>query len=325
MKRYLVSTLSPRPPKSHFYVYTLIDPRTMEIFYVGKGKRYRYGDHMLECNLRKHTHKNNKIRQILGANQPVLVDIVFCSADEQECLQHERNLISTLKRQTDGGHLTNVTEGGDCPPPPVITDEQREARRQRWMGDANPTRGRSRTPEERAAISNTRRMRLESGEITPTAHTEAHKQQLRQCNPGGEATARAVYQIDPTTGTVIAMWKSMRGAGIELGIRNWRNISNTLVNHPNRVVAGFYWRWVDDANDVVDGVLQNIAELNTTRLVRSNAKKYIIIQRDDAGGETEWENMLVAMQHTGIHNSGISAATKSGKKYGGYYWEKRKK
>jgi hypothetical protein len=325
MKRYMVSTSSMPPPKSGFYVYTLTNPLTQDVFYVGKGTGYRFSHHTRDGSLAKHSHKTHTIRQILETGQKIQVDIKFISPDEQECLTYEAALIHLLGKRTNGGILTNITDGGENPPRPIITDAFREARRKHFLGDANPTRGRQRTADECNQISDTRKTRIATGEIQPTTHTEAHKQRMRDHNPGGEATARAIHQIDPVTGSVINTWKSLRAAGLSLDIKTWRNISTTLTKLQNRVVAGFYWRWADDATDVTNGVLQDINQLNAVRMVHSNAKNYTIIQRDDVGQETEWENMLVAMQYTGIHNSGISAATKSGKKYGGFYWERRKR
>jgi hypothetical protein len=278
---------------------------------------------MQEKQLLHHSHKTHTINQILKEGLQVVVSIVLVAINESECLQYEQALIIKYGKRSQGGLLTNVLDGGEHSAPVPKTPERREQQRQAWLGEANPTKGRFRTTEELATISTTRKERIAAGLITPTKHTEEHKQKMRERNPGGEATARAIYQIDSHTGEVLAVWKSSRAAGIELNIRSWHGISTVLSNSRNQIVAGWYWRWVDDSSDVVDGMLQNITQLNESRAVRSNAKNYIIIQRDDDGKETEWENMLIAMQHTGIHNSGISAATKSGKKYGGCYWERR--
>lgn len=325
MKPYVLSTLSLPVPRRGFYVYELIDPETNLPFYVGKGTRMRCFQHMSTKYLQQHSHKTHTIQQILNKGLQVIVAVVLISLDELECLQHEQNLIARYGKRSQCGLLTNVLDGGEHSTPVPKTPERREEQRRLWLGEANPTKGRKRTQEELVAMRTTRLERLASGQITPTKHTEEYKQQLRLHNPGGEATARAIYQIDCNTGKILETWKSLRSAGLGLNIRSWRNISHTLSKFPNRTVGGFYWRWVDRADDVVDGYLQHIAQLNTTRVLHSNAKNYTVIQRDDMGNETEWENMLIAMQATGIHNSGISAATKSGKKYGGFYWERRER
>lgn len=325
MKPYVLSTQSLSVPRCGFYVYELIDPENNLPFYVGKGTRRRCFQHMSVKDLQQHSHKTHTIRQILNKGLQVVVSVVLISLNELECLQHERTLIAKYGKRPQRGLLTNILDGGEHSAPVPKTPERREEQRRLWLGEANPTKGRKRTQEELEAIRTTRQVRIASGQISSTKHTEEYKQQLRQCNPGGEATSRAIYQIDCNTGKILTTWKSLRSAGLELGIRSWRNISYTLSNFPNRIVGGFYWRWVDAADDVVDGYLQNITQLNTIRVLHSNAKHYIIIQRDDMENETKWENMLIAMRATGIHNSGISAATKSGKKYGGFYWERRER
>jgi hypothetical protein len=321
MKPYLLSPLSLPVPKTGFYTYELIDPISMEPFYVGKGKGMRCFEHMNKTLLRHHSHKTHVIKQILTKGLQVIVSIVLASITQKECLEHEATLIQKYGRRINGGSLTNILEGGLHSGSVPMSDERREQQRQRWLGDANPTKGRKRTLDEVAAISLTRKLRIDSGEIVPTKHTAEHRQRLRENNPGGKATAIPVHQID-VDGNVVKTWNSSRDAAQTCG--NISNITRATKQHKGRIVNGCYWRAVGDP-DVVDGKLINIQALNAARTIRSNAKNYVIIQRDDTGKEVEWENMLIAMQHTGIHNSGISAATKTGKKYGGYFWERRRR
>lgn len=215
------------------------------------------------------------------------------------------------------GCLTNLTDGGEGVSGYVYSFEQKEERRQRMPGDKNHMFGKKRTEEEREKISQTKRKKLASGEIVPTKHTEEHKQKLREHNPGGEATARPIYQIDLQTGEVIKEWKSMRQAGLNLKIHSWRNIVVATKNK-NKQVGGFYWRWVDDSGDIINEVLQNVEQYNTWRTDKSLRTSQPILQILEDGTEIVWKNMCEAARELKINNSAISAAIKAEKPYAGY-------
>jgi hypothetical protein len=169
--------------------------------------------------------------------------------------------------------------------------------------------------------SNTRKKRLAAGIIIPSKHTEEHKRRLREQNPGGEATAKPIYQIDANTGNVIKMWKSSRSAGLGLGIKSWRNISRVASHKPRETVGGFFWRWIGDAS-VVNNKLLNISDINHTRLDRSSKAGKAVQQIDESGVViATWKNMCEASRQTGIHNAYISLAVKHNVKKGGFYWK----
>jgi len=120
----------------------------------------------------------------------------------------------------------------------------------------------------RDRIAKTRKIRIQQGRIIPTKHTEEHKSQLRQNNPGGKATSKPIYQICKETGMVVKLWDSSRGAGIVLGIKSWRNISTSANTLKTQTVGGFFWRWADDpdvANDVLTTHASLIANINGPR------------------------------------------------------------
>lgn len=170
-------------------------------------------------------------------------------------------------------------------------------------------------------ISKTRKIRLEQGKIIPVKHTKEHKQRMREFNPGGEATSRAIYQIDPNTGKIIKEWRSSRNAGMVLKIKSWRNISKAA-KVKNITVKGFFWRWVDDADDIINGVLQNVKQMIEYINDPSRASKPIIQIKDD-GTEITWKNMCEAARQLNIDNSAISYAIKKQKQYAGSFWKKQ--
>ncbi len=174
----------------------------------------------------------------------------------------------------------------------------------------------------RSRISLTRKIRIANGKIIPTKHSEEHKQKLREHNPGGEATAKPIYQIDGSTGDVIKEWKSMRQAGLELNIKSWRNISTAANKNKIQTVGGFYWRWVRDP-EVSNNKLTNIEELNKIRLDSGSRAGKRIQQLDDQGHVIKtWKSMCEAGRHFGLSDSTICAAIKTSSKSAGFYWRK---
>jgi hypothetical protein len=92
-----------------FYVYTLTDPRTGGVFYVGKGQKERAWQHAL--NVRKgrrgcNREKERRISEILALNLTPQVAIVHRFECEQDALDTEADMIAALPG------LTNIMAGG---------------------------------------------------------------------------------------------------------------------------------------------------------------------------------------------------------------------
>ncbi|MCL3782729.1 hypothetical protein EMN47_20270 [Prolixibacteraceae bacterium JC049] len=97
-----------------FYVYSLIDPRTDSIFYIGKGKGKRMFQHL---NEKKDVHSNTEklkiIKEISDAGYDVSFDIIADNLTEESSLFLERILIYRIGRKIfDEGDLTNIVPGG---------------------------------------------------------------------------------------------------------------------------------------------------------------------------------------------------------------------
>jgi hypothetical protein len=91
-----------------FYVYTLTDPRTGAVFYVGKGKRARAYQHVAEA-LRPNSVNQRKcalIRDILDAGHVPSVAIVQRYELEADAIEHEADLIASMQG------LTNILARG---------------------------------------------------------------------------------------------------------------------------------------------------------------------------------------------------------------------
>lgn len=91
-----------------FYVYKLIDPRSMDVFYVGKGMGDRIKQHVRDA-LKGRVHnkpKTERILEIIAEGKQVIEQIVELYDDELEAFAHEIELIATLP------NLTNILAGG---------------------------------------------------------------------------------------------------------------------------------------------------------------------------------------------------------------------
>lgn len=93
------------------FIYTLSDPDTNEIRYVGKSNNpiKRLSDHIYHCN-RTITHKNNWIKSLIKENKRPVVNILEeVPASNWEVF--EKYWINKLIEE--GHNLTNIAEGGN--------------------------------------------------------------------------------------------------------------------------------------------------------------------------------------------------------------------
>src|SRR5437879_4978100 len=94
-----------------FYVYTLADPRTRKVFYVGKGTGNRLFAHVNEAlETPSEADKIGKIREIHARGQEVRYEIIRHGMAETEALEVESALIdfiglTDLTNQVAGRHM----------------------------------------------------------------------------------------------------------------------------------------------------------------------------------------------------------------------------
>lgn len=85
--------------ENKFYVYELIDPITKDVFYIGKGQKYRCFVHEYKVKNKKIPHNNNhlfnKINKILSLKESIIYNIIFSSNNEVECYDFEEKLINS--------------------------------------------------------------------------------------------------------------------------------------------------------------------------------------------------------------------------------------
>lgn len=95
--------------KLQYYVYSLSDPSTGNIFYIGKGRGNRINHHLLGAldENTKESEKINKIREIQNAGLEVKLDIIRHGLNEKEAFEVESAIIDTIGMD----NLTNIVSG----------------------------------------------------------------------------------------------------------------------------------------------------------------------------------------------------------------------
>jgi hypothetical protein len=91
-----------------YYVYHLVDPRSDEVFYVGKGVRNRIADHEREAKKGGDHQKCEVIRSIWEDGLKVVRRKVRHFESEQEAFDFEAKEIARIGRS----RLTNICPGG---------------------------------------------------------------------------------------------------------------------------------------------------------------------------------------------------------------------
>ena len=106
-----------------YYVYRLVDPRTFQTFYVGKGCGDRAVQHVYNVlslynkNEDAVSLKQQQIAEIMAAGKQVIIVIHRRGMTEKEAYEVEAALIDCYSG------LTNIQEGHDCDRGPITLDD----------------------------------------------------------------------------------------------------------------------------------------------------------------------------------------------------------
>ena len=117
------------------YIYTLVDPKTSLVRYVGMAKNVekRYKEHF--TRLDKNTHKTNWIKQLLS--QGIYPELHIQQKIKMEYWQEAEQFWISYYRNA-GYPLTNSTDGGEGTIGWHPTDEQRKKQSVNWTGYIPP-------------------------------------------------------------------------------------------------------------------------------------------------------------------------------------------
>jgi hypothetical protein len=199
-----------------YYVYAYID--SIEIInteycdiyfkyrpiYIGKGKKGRMFDHLKDRKRFKNRFYNKLNKMIREDNSPKIIKLKEFDS-EQEALDFECLLISSIKNIKNNGLLYNTTDGGAGAPGYVFTDEVREKMRnfaiknkshlnfpQDQIGEKHPFYGRKhkkesieRMIEKRIGIKQSEEwIEKRTSKLRGTPLSEEHKKKLSESNKG---------------------------------------------------------------------------------------------------------------------------------------------
>lgn len=95
------------------FIYSLSDPRTNQIRYIGKTNnlKQRYDNH-ISASTRSRTYKDNWIKQLIALSLRPILQVVE-EVHSSTWREREKYWIGTLRQQ--GARLTNQLSGGDGP------------------------------------------------------------------------------------------------------------------------------------------------------------------------------------------------------------------
>jgi len=139
-----------------YYVYCLIDPRNNLPFYIGKGSKYRYYEHV-KCVKRGKIPNNNlylfnKIKKILDGGLDIEVVFIKKNMNEEAAFNLEKNEI--YKAKNNNIKLCNLTDGGEGASGYIPTDKFKLKMSKLFMGKGNPFYGKHHTKEVKDKIKN---------------------------------------------------------------------------------------------------------------------------------------------------------------------------
>lgn len=145
-----------------YYVYTLIDPRTDQIFYVGKGcgaRMYRHVSDVRNGKIANHSNLklSNKIKKILSLKLRVNYNKVFITLNENEAYNKEKELIKEIGLD----NLCNLKDGGGTGYAHSIeTKNKMRKNAKHRFGEKNPFYGKSHTHESKKRIAEQQKQRF---------------------------------------------------------------------------------------------------------------------------------------------------------------------
>lgn len=127
------------------YIYTLTDPNTNIVRYVGKSvnPNRRYYEHITNCYRTFNNHKDNWIKKLLSNNKTPILNIIE-ETTKDKWSDREKYWISVFE------NLTNSTLGGEDG---SFTNEVIQKMKANNMGHNNPMWGKRWTEEQKMKLS----------------------------------------------------------------------------------------------------------------------------------------------------------------------------
>ena len=145
--------------------------------------------------------------------------IVICTSSDSydEIKKHEVSVISELGKIKEGGLLTNITDGGEGCSGFKHSIEHILYLRERYKGKNNPMYGKKVSEETKKKMSISQTGRKHSEETKDIIRTKKIERGYQGKYGAEHGRARAVYQIDPITNTIIQEFSTLREAAKFIG------------------------------------------------------------------------------------------------------------
>jgi hypothetical protein len=125
------------------YTYVLIDPRSNEVFYVGKGVKGRMHRHLQGRGSHGNLKLKNMILKILSLGLVPIAEKIFEHEDEWPCHANEIAAIAFYGL----GHLCNLTNGGEGVSGRLMSEESRARLSASQSGSKGFWFGKKQSPE----------------------------------------------------------------------------------------------------------------------------------------------------------------------------------
>lgn len=212
-----------------YKIYTLSDPDTEEIRYIGKTKNsllYRLQQHVYEA-FRHKSHKASWVKSLLKQDKMPIIELLDSTSENWQEL--EVYWISQFK--TWGFNLVNMTDGGDGNNNQVMTEETKKK-------ISETLKGRKRPEDVIKKISESHKGKK---------LTKSTRQKLKNINLGkiqSEATKAKRYKsvlLISESGEIIERFNSLKEAAEKHSCRKG-SISNVCYGRA-KTACGYYWRF----------------------------------------------------------------------------------
>lgn len=213
----------------NYKIYTLADPDTKEIKYVGKTKKsllYRLQQHIYEA-FRYKSYKASWIKSLLQENKIPIIELLDETNEDWQSLE----MYWITQMRSWGFHLVNMTDGGDGNHNQVITKETKQKISQALKGKKRPQ-------EVKDKISKAH---------TGKQLSESTKKKLKQANFGkkqSETTKKKRYKsvlLVDEQGSILERFDSIMHAAEKHGCSKGA-ISNTCHGR-TKTACRKYWKF----------------------------------------------------------------------------------
>ena len=215
------------------FIYSLSDPNTNEIRYVGKSDNpnLRLIEHIRKCKY-SNTHKNTWIRLLLNKNLKPIFEILD-TVNINDCGFWENYWIDATK--TWGFELTNIAKGGVGGNLGLVVNKK--------ISQALTNRTYSNETIEKMRIGAKNRQISEEGRKSLSIHrTGKGNPMYGKIRPESSKKYRSIIQLD-LNNNHIKNWKGLIVASKELKIN--RCTISDVCNGRKKTAGGYFWKYAE--------------------------------------------------------------------------------